>query len=404
MSDIVFLKDTRLQEVTPVDNIFISALMPAAPELALKAYLYGLMALSAPQFGDIETALGCGREELRSAFAYWEALGLVEIVGEEPLSVRYLSVRNAFSVSPELRTGGKYAAFVKELQSVLGTRVLSGGELTRVYDWLDVFGFEPEAALLIVKHCLDLKGAKTSVVYMDGVAKSLASQGLFTREAVEASFADELLRKTGAAKILKRWNLKRPVTEDELALYAKWTNEWGFDDEGISAACALMTSAQKPSFSYLDSILEDWHREGNVDLERIRELQRREDAVRELAREAFRRAGLKSSPNTEQRLQILDWNATKCIPAELILYAAELSAKSARPYADMKAVIEDWYSNGISSLSAAKERYASHGAPRPVGNGKKNRALNYMRGEEYSKSELEKLGISLGEEFYEEDE
>ena len=40
MSEVVFLKDTKLQEVTPVENIFISAFMPAAPELALKAYLF----------------------------------------------------------------------------------------------------------------------------------------------------------------------------------------------------------------------------------------------------------------------------------------------------------------------------------------------------------------------------
>lgn len=404
MSEVVFLKDTKLQEVTPVENIFISAFMPAAPELALKAYLYGLMQLNAPHMGDIETALGCDAGALKNAFEYWASLGLVEIIGDSPLQIRYLGVRSAFSVSPELRSGGKYAEFVKSLQSVLGTRVLTGAELSRVYDWLDVFGFEPEAALLIVKHCLDTKGAKTGVAYMDKLAKTLAAEGVFTKEGVEERFAEELVNKSGAAKILKRWNLRRPVTEDELALYSKWINEWGFDEAGIDAACVLAINAQKPSFGYLDSVLNDLHREGSVDPERIRELQRRDDAAAELAREAFKRAGLKSRPSLEQRLQILEWNAKKCIPAELILLAAELSADSSRPYADMKATLEDWYAHGVSSVAAARERHACAGAPKARNNKNRNRALNYMRGEGYSKSELEKLGISLGEEFYKEDE
>lgn len=404
MSDIVFLKDSKLQEITPVENVFISAFLPAAPELAVKAYLYGLMLLNAPQMGDIGTALNCNNEQLRDAFSYWEALGLVEVIGESPLQIRYLSVKNAFSVSPELRTGGKYSEFVRQLQSVLGTRVLTGAELSKVYDWLDVFGFEPDAALLIVKHCLDTKGAKTAIAYMDGVAKTLAASGAFTREAAETYFADELLRKTGAAKLLKRWNIRRPVTEDELALYDKWTREWGFDEEGISAACSLMTNAQKPSFGYLDSILEDWRSEGAVDNERIRELQKRDDEIAELSREAFKRAGLKSKPTREQRLQVLDWNVTKCVSSELILLAAELVSSSPRPYADLKATVEDWYANGISTASAARERFALSGAPHANKPKKNNRALNYMRGETYSESELKKLGISLGEEFYEDDE
>ena len=87
MSKFVFLKDKELMGVTPVENIFISQFMPAAPELAVKAYLCGLMQLTHGLEDDVCAVLGCTEEELSAAYSYWEKLGLVEVMrGESRLS------------------------------------------------------------------------------------------------------------------------------------------------------------------------------------------------------------------------------------------------------------------------------------------------------------------------------
>lgn len=400
MDDIIFLKDRDLQDVTPVDNIFITRYMPAAPEFAVKAYLFGLMRLSCPMWecGDFLSVFGCKEEDVISAFAYWEAAGLVRIIGKNPLRVQYLSVKNAVSAAPARSDSTRYGDFVREVQAVLGTRVLSGAELSKLYDWLDVFGFEQSAAVEIVNHCLDKKGAKTGVAYMDAVAKTLVGKGCFTLEDVKRSFADEEILSSGAARILKRWNRRSLPTEDQIALYEKWTKAWGFDDEGISLACEQMTAADKPSFKYLDSILASWHDNGAVDRAKIEEIGRRDDILTELARKSFAKAGVKRSATREDKLQFGEWRFDWVVSEELILLAAEHAGGSPRPFAEMKRLLKDWHEAGISSVSAAEQRLESA----PVKGGKQggSRALNYMHGAKYSDEELKKLGITLGEEFY----
>lgn len=400
MNEIVFLKDRELQDMTPVDNIFITRYMPSAPELAVKAYLYGLMHISCPLWDDggICACLGCDEKDLRTAFAYWEAAGLVKIIAEDPLRVQYLNIKKAIASGGAISAGSRYGDFVREIQTVLGTRVLSGAELAKIYDWLDVFGFEQSAAVEIVKHCLDAKGAKTGVAYMDAVAKTLVGKGCLTLDDVKRSFADEAIMSSGAAKILKRWNRRSIPTEDQISLYEKWTKGWGFDDETIGLACEQMISADKPSFKYLDMILASWHENGAVDREKIEEMSRREDELIELARKAFSKAGIKRTASREDKLHFAEWRFGWSMSEELILIAADAAKDSSRPFGEMKRLVKELHDAGISSATAAKELL--EGAPARSNRGKSTRALNYMHGDKYSDEELKKLGITLGEEFY----
>ena len=402
MSTTIFLKYKELLEVTPVENIFIAQFMPLAPELAVKAYLYGLMLLSGAGTGseDISAALGCSQNDIRAAFAYWESVGIVRVISEDPIQVVFLNIKNALLRSSVDTRGAVRGEFVKRLQAVFGTRVLTGSELSKIYDWLDVFGLEEDAAIELAKHFLDKKGARTSVSYMDAAARSLAGRGSLTAEAVREHFKAEEALANGAAYILRRWNRRRPPTEDEISLYEKWTRGWGFDDDGIGLALERMTAAEKPTFKYLDSLLETWHREGSVDRTSIDRMQKEEDLVYELARQAFARAGLKTKPNTEQRLLFREWHIEKCMSAELILYAAELSKNDLRPFAMMKRIIGEWYAHGISGVNEAREYYErEQGSMRPSAR-KNNRALNYSQGKKYTQDDLKNLGISLGEEIF----
>ena len=407
MSETVFLKNKEISEVTPVENIFIAQFMPCAPELAVKAYLYGLMLLSGSGSAseDLSKVLGCSDTDILAAFSYWESAGLVKVISGDPLQVQYLGVRNAIIGYTADTRGAVHGEFVKKLQSVFGTRVLSGAELSKLYDWTDVFGFEEDAAVLIVKHCLDAKGARTSVSYMDSVARTLASSNCLSFDSVSEHFKAEERIAGGASKILKRWNRRRPPTEDEIALYEKWTSGWGFDDESIDIALSKMVTAEKPSFGYLDSILEAWRLTGSVDRASLEKLQKQEDEVFELARRAFKLAGMSSKPSSEQRMQFSEWYAEKKMSSEMILLAAELARNDIHPYAKMKRLLNEWYTLGLSTAAEARENYEKSMGSRPQGSDrKKPRSLSYMQGKKYTRDDLKKLGISLGEEIYDNDE
>ena len=170
------------------------------------------------------------------------------------------------------------------MQAVLGTRNMSGTELQKVYDWVEIFGFEDDAALLIVQHCIEKKGARVHINYMDSVAKRLVSEGRTTADSVAESFSMENDLASGAAAILKRWRNSRLPTEDELELYKKWTTQWGFSDEAIEIACRDVVAIDKPNFKYLDAILGKYHENGSVSPEKMRELLREQDMLAELAR------------------------------------------------------------------------------------------------------------------------
>lgn len=406
MNGVIFLKDRELLGVTPVENVFIANFMPSAPEAAVKVYLYGLMLLSSSHSADedIAAALGMSETDVRAAFSYWESAGIIRVIGEEPLQIMYLNVKEALSKGAVDTAGARYGEFVRRIQEAAGTRMISGAELKKMYDWLDVFGFEQDAAIELFRRCLETKGARTSVSYMDAVAKTLAGKSALTKEAVSEHFDEEELLKTGAARILKSWHMSRRPTEAELALYEKWTKAWGLTREVVDAALQKMTAAEKMTFAYLDSILKEWHETGRIDMNAVEEAAKREDMMIELTRQAFKRAGLASRPNGEQRRLISEYCLERHMNAEMILYAAELSNGDQRPFVRLKSILKDWSERGIGSLREAREYHERNGS-RPSGRAAQvGRALNYIHGGRYTDEELKKLGISTGEEFYDDEE
>ena len=221
MQNTVILRGRDLFGTTIVDNRFISELVSDAPENAVRVYLYGLMlaggAVSSPV--SISDALKLSDAQVAEAFRYWEKCGIVRIIDGSLLSVEYLNLSASL---PDKRSvdneNAHYSKLVQRLQVVLGTRNMSGAELQKVYDWVEIFGFEDDAALLIVQHCIEKKGARVHINYMDSVAKRLVSEGRTTADSVAESFSMENDLASGAVAILKRWRNSRLPTEDELEL------------------------------------------------------------------------------------------------------------------------------------------------------------------------------------------
>ena len=125
--------------------------MADAPEGAVKVYLYSLMLLSCGGGNgeDIASALSMTEEQVNDALMYWEKQGLVRAsYGENgSLAVQFLPFSEISSGS-ELNSGAQnYHKLVSKLQEVLGTRNLSGTDLKKIYDWIEVFGFVVEASV-----------------------------------------------------------------------------------------------------------------------------------------------------------------------------------------------------------------------------------------------------------------
>lgn len=375
--------------ITAVDNSFILNYMPNAPENAVKAYLYALMASTRADAPDISDALGLSEEQLSDAFAYWQRMGLVRIADTDPLTVELLRVE---PMSPAAHTR-RYAALIESLSSAIPGRIFTGSELSAICDWVEVFGFSEETAALLVSDCARRRGNRVKMWQMNAEAKKWADAGVSSKESALEYIAKRDERISGAQKILSRWKLRRAATEDELELYIKWTETWGMSDEVISLALTELTSASQPSFKYLDSVLATFRTSGAITPEAITALKHERDADRELARAMLARAGINKSPTAAQQSDAETWRTRYCMAPELLLLCAESCRQSDKPWGAIKRTLTRWHEQGISDMESAKRDIEQHVAA-ASSSSRRGRALSHTS-RTYSESDLTSMGVEL---------
>ena len=377
--------------VTPVQNLFIMEYMPKAPEGFAKVYLYGLMLASLRGFEtlDLPAGLGISREEVLTAFLYWQEMGLVRIIESDPLNVEYRMT----SAAPVRGSGRKYGSLIAALSNVCRPRVFAPQELSKIYDWIEIFGMDEATAVMLVRRCMDMKGPKVSIQYMDKAARGWADDGILTPDLAEQRILMETELSSGAKAILTRWRISRRPTEDELELYRKWTEDWAMTHEEILAACPAMTAADKPTFAYLNGILETMRSGGGV-----HQYLSARNAAEEIARQMYIRAGIQGLPGRKEKDSVFTWLNSWHMEAETALYAAELSAGVSRPFAKAAKLMEGWHEKGITTLIAARDHQeAALNKPEKTTASRPSHFMNHDQ-RRYSAEALSSIGINLLEE------
>lgn len=77
---------------------------------------------------------------------------------------------------------------------MLPGRMISANEYMKYFSVMEEFAIRPEAMLLIVRYCIDLKGEHISQNYILQVAKNFAAEGITTVEQVENKLSDYVVR------------------------------------------------------------------------------------------------------------------------------------------------------------------------------------------------------------------
>ena len=356
-----FALETTRRNFTPVDNRFILDYLPHASELCIRVYLYGLMLCYAGAGAETTLAdsLGLSDQAVAEAYLYWQQQGLVRIRGEAPLIVEYLDIEpsEAGGVVP-----GKYANLVSALGSLIAPRQFDFRELKHVYDCIEVYGLDEEAVLELVSHCMDQKGRRVSVNYIDAVARSWSEEGVVTRDGARAHLAKYDLRKHGASEILRQWNKLRKPTKAETELYEKWVSEWNFTPEAILAALPKLAVSGTPNFVYLDELLESLRQEGQTSKPQMELADAKTAQEQAFARLVFERAGKLEPATKTQRAQIQLFLADYAMPRELLLFGAEQCRGANEPFGMMKKLWNEWHDAGITTIEAARAKMESRQA------------------------------------------
>ena len=360
-----FSDDAARREATPVDNLFIAEYLPHASGLQVQVYLYGLMQCHYPSMGEqpLSEALGLSDEAVAGAFQYWQEQGLVRILSDAPLTVEYRALSAGSGAGP---LPANYTALVRQINALTAPRQFGMQELRHVYDWIEVYGLEEGAVLELISHCMELRGRRVSVNYMTRVAQTWAERGVRTFEDAQAAVAADDLSRHGASAVLRAWNRRRRPTKDELALYDKWTRQWGFSDEAILAALPRLTATGSPNFTYLDELLDSMRGRQLTEKERIEADDEQTASDRAFARVLFERAGKAEPATRTQRAQIGLYLREFGMPPELLLFAADCSRGANEPFGRMKRLLNDWHEQGVSTVAQAEARMAAQEKARPA--------------------------------------
>lgn len=354
-------------DVTPLENLFIENYMAEATGDFVKVYIYGLMfcyrAEEQPmEYSDIARDLHMNEETVRAAFAYWEKNQLVNVLSARPLALEYVNLKHKFisgTKTQELKNDRVFQELTKQVQGIFsGERVISTTEYKRVFDWFEVLHFEQASIAPMVAWCVSRKGKRVSFNYIDTVMMDLAQKGVTTAADVDQWIMTQEAINSGAARVLARWSLRRAPTVDEMLLFRKWTEEWGFTEDAVIAACREITATDKPNFKYLDAIIESFHTEGLQTaqdiLRGIEERKRRKD----LCADITRALGLRASVSNATELLRLYEHFTNLgfTESAMLMAATMLSIEGRHTLADLAARLNKWYEDGTITDEALAVR------------------------------------------------
>ena len=342
---------------TAVPNRFIECCI-GAPEKYTESYLLGLMYCASGEDIDFQlfcTMLGMSEGEVIGAFEYWQKKGLARILNSNKLCFEFgdfLANRSG----DDLYTEREYNQM---LQTLFGSRQLSPHEYLKIYDYTDTFGLNKKVVLAMVEYCILLKGRRVSIAYIDKVAQNWAEdENIDTVEKAQAKIASYKTTSSGILRVLKQLGMNsRGPTQDESALFSKWTVDWGFTLDAILTACAHTTSAREPSMKYLDRILERLKNEGHTTSRTISEAAEETESTSKTLKELMHLLGEPSQkPSFEYESLFQKWTDIYGFSSDMLLMAAKLPVNHGKkPFASLDGVLTNWYNNRIATPAAAKK-------------------------------------------------
>ncbi len=236
MSFCNFTKENETSGKILLDNLFVSNYLPELNEEAVKVYLYGLYLCqnSSLDFDVYKMAsnLNLSKDQVVDNFKYLEEFGLVLIVSKEPFTVNFVPVNDS-GVKYKRYKPEKYEDLAKALQVIISERMISTSEYSEYFNLLESTPLKPEAFLMIVKYCTDLKGGDISFKYILAVAKDFVTRNITTEDLVDKELTNYNALTKEIGDLFRTIKITRKQEVEDIQLYKKWSQKYGFEHEII---------------------------------------------------------------------------------------------------------------------------------------------------------------------------
>lgn len=354
MSFCSFSKETITNSSTVLDNRFISTYLPEANGDAIKIYIYGLFVCQESD-SDISFDKFCNdvkldKDVVSDCFRFWEELGIVNVLSEDPFIVKYLPVAQS---KPRKYSAEKYGEFNKALQVLIPERMITTNEYAAYFSLMEENGLKPEALLMIVKYCVDLKGGAIGLRYILKVANDFIARGITTTTKIEKELSDYSL-KTGEFASLMNYILpnKKPQIED-LKLFEKWNKQLLYD---IDTIIFIAKSAKIKNIEKLDKEIDVLYASKKFSEKEIADYYKSKAKTTELAYAINRSLSVYTEvidPVIEN--YVIPWQNMGYDEETLLFLATYCFKKNRRSLEEMNDVVEKLYKNGLITLTSIAE-------------------------------------------------
>lgn len=398
MATFGFADKYAMFDTTPVENLFIQEYMLRADGAFVKVYLYGLMQCYHPvhsaNLKTIARDLDMEESRVENALAYWERMGLVRRISDNPPAYAYQNLKQLELMRAQDDDGlYRYADFNKSLQAQFGSeRLLAPQDFARVYDWIEGLGLPEEVVLMLVSGQIRVRGKKFRFPSLDQEARKWAEAGVRTIADAEEMSRGSTERYAQVKQVYKKLGRRHPVSEPDESLFIKWTTEWGFDLPTILAACDETTKGV-PTFAYLNGILERMYLEGLRDAKALQNDLKRDDEVKALLREL----GMRGTGPTDDSRSMLDRFLADGFEKETLALAANRVARKGGKLDALQKTLAIWKQAGALTYAAARAYLAevdqerAKDTPAPRAKQAKTVLAQQYTQREYTREELDSL-------------
>lgn len=340
---------------TTIDNVFFNEFLPNAPDNCVKVYLLGLYKCNNPLALDnnlesFARALNLSTEDIISCFLYWQELGLVTLINTNPLEVRYLPLKNGSSRLKKFNTD-KYKAFNIKAQEIKGN-MITPNEYQEYYYVIESMHMEPEAMLMIMQYCVNLKGKTVGHAYITTIAKNWAYDGILTCEDVEERLKEQEKSTSDVCLVLKELGLKRNPTNDEYQLYLDWIKELEMPLE-IILFLAKKQGKNNGGMSRLNTTVEKCYTLKLYSIKEINDYFESLTTLKETAKNVCKNLGVRYE-NLENVIDtyIVPWNNLGFDNATQIAIANYCFTSSIRTLEGMNSKIQQLFKKGLVTIDS----------------------------------------------------
>ena len=274
---------------TPIENIFINDFMPFAEGTYVKVYLMGYKCARDKQsnFNNETIAKNLNLElvDILEAWDYWENEGIikkhlsddnnnyiVEFVNLKQLYVEtiYKSIDNEnkekshYVNNEELILSSKNSENIKmmeEIEEMFG-RPLVPSEKRKINEWLVNYKMKPEIMAQAFSYALYNRNINKFASIEKKVIKDWFDAGVKDIDSMMEYLEKRNDRYSIYSRISKYLGIYRPLDVPTMRTIDKWIDEWDFSMDMIFKCLDKSVNTLNPNFTYFDSILEKWYKQG----------------------------------------------------------------------------------------------------------------------------------------------